>query len=328
MAFRLGVFNMGESEDLLSDFYQSMPSIDDHYKNDVIKLGRLMDAGLTLKFSPASPELCSNPEYRVLIQAVNDSMNDPKGISIIYEQLAKAAMSTVIDPEDQSARARQLRYLRWRVTGMKDETSPFPATRNQHDRHTTKSQDCASCGTAPATMWCAGCALPADDGKPFVTVYCSADCQKKHWPTHRPACRQVQHLIRGVGIFDELFRYWATITYPGEYTVTSITVDQGMAVARIQSSSNKDWVQFPAELAPSSDVATSILMHTLCNQPLLDAKPFFEMFIRRKFCRPSSLHNVPSFFYTEVEISSRLSVAAEGSFCAQELDSPRAYDSR
>jgi hypothetical protein len=285
------------SNDPLSVFYQSMPSTEDHYKNRLAELGGLMDAALVLKHSPASPELHSNSEYKTLLQAIDDSFADPKGSNIIYEQLAKLAISTTIDPQDQSARACQLRYIRWVVAGLKDETSPFQATRDLHNRHTTRNQECASCDTAPATKWCAGCELPADVGKPFATMYCSAECQKKHWPTHRPFCRQIQQLVRGVSIFDEVFRHWRTITYPRKYTVTSITVDQGMAVARVRSSSTsptmKDdsWVRFPTELAPSPDVATAVLMHNMCNTPVGDVKPFLEMFISREF--PTLLPTTP-----------------------------------
>lgn len=286
------------SDDPLSDFYKAMPSTDDHYENNKTKLGRLMDVALMLRYSAASPELRCDPEYKLLSQAIDDSMTDPKGSNIIYEQLAKFAMSTIIDPEDHSARASQLRYLRWVVTGLKDETSPFRATRDYHSCQSNRNLDCASCGIAPATKLCAGCQLPADNEKPFGTLYCNVDCQKKHWPTHRSFCRQIQQLVRGVGMFDEIFRHWATITYPGKYTVKSITVEQGMAVARLQSSgtasttADEPWVRFPAELAPSPDVATAVLMHTLCNAPLRDAKPFLEMFIRRKFRQLCSLHSV------------------------------------
>jgi hypothetical protein len=173
---------------------------------------------------------------------------------------------------------------------MRDETSPFRPSTTGHSRHATLNPGCASCGAADATMKCTGCQLPADNGKPFSTSYCNADCQSKHWPKHRTVCRQIRALIRGVGMFNDVFRHLMTITFQGRYTITSMAVDQGMAVARYTGPSGsfsdteeEQWVTFPAGLASSPDLATSILMHTQCGAPLSESRALLEMLIRRKF---------------------------------------------
>jgi hypothetical protein len=63
---------------------------------------------------------------------------------------------------------------------------------------------CAQCGTPePFALlsehrldrklkWCNGCSLS--------TLYCSKECQRKHWKVHKPACNGVNRmlLLRGV----------------------------------------------------------------------------------------------------------------------------------
>lgn len=49
---------------------------------------------------------------------------------------------------------------------------------------------CALCGVASAVFDCSGCR---------VAAYCGLDCQRKHWSSHRPGCRQRPHPVDCAG---------------------------------------------------------------------------------------------------------------------------------
>ncbi|KAK2756820.1 autophagy protein 6 [Arachnomyces sp. PD_36] len=54
--------------------------------------------------------------------------------------------------------------------------------------------NCAVCGTS-TTKLCSGCSgAPAyePNGSKNQTFYCTAECQKSHWDTHKPHCRNLQ----------------------------------------------------------------------------------------------------------------------------------------
>ncbi|OIW23223.1 hypothetical protein CONLIGDRAFT_686662 [Coniochaeta ligniaria NRRL 30616] len=293
-------------------FFQSMPSPEDHHNKPWGEIQqRLATAAAEFMFTPVPRDRMSDPVYRLIQKANEACFADPKGGAILYEQLAKHALSTVDVAHDDSPMAKQLRYLRWVVNGRKDETSPFPSSARSVSA-ASPTHACAACGNPEATMRCSGCELPADNGKPFATVYCSQDCQRKNWKKHSAMCRQTQHLKRAVDMFDEVFRHCLAVTFSTEHTITSITADQGMVVARINSngaftrpswepsisthgsltiisskptsgpkdSSCATWGAFPTAVAPTPDLTTAVMLSSQCNTPLGDARALFEMFIR------------------------------------------------
>ncbi len=115
-------------------------------------------------------------------------------------------------------------------------------------------------------------------------------------------------------MFDDLFRYYLSATFPNGYKITSIKVDQGMVVAKTEpngpytrpylqpsvshhqdltvlsfktaggftDASAADWRPFPTAVASTPDQATAVMMHGQCHVPLGDARTLFEMLIRRK----------------------------------------------
>eukprot|EP00929_Paragymnodinium_shiwhaense_P118710 TRINITY_DN9062_c0_g1_i2.p1 TRINITY_DN9062_c0_g1~~TRINITY_DN9062_c0_g1_i2.p1 ORF type:complete len:228 (+),score=53.91 TRINITY_DN9062_c0_g1_i2:84-767(+) len=48
----------------------------------------------------------------------------------------------------------------------------------------TSAQVCMSCGRDPAPKTCSGCS---------VASYCDAECQKKHWKTHKNICSKLKN---------------------------------------------------------------------------------------------------------------------------------------
>lgn len=305
--------------DAVKAFFSSMPPPEDHYTKPFNEIQpTLVNAMVNFMFTPIPRHRTMDHDFRLIQQANEDSMADPKGGAVVYEQLAKLALSTVNDPHDHSAMAKQLRYIRWVVTGMKDETTPFSSTTVSHSSARPISH-CAACGNAEASMRCSGCELPADTGNPFATVYCNHKCQKKDWKTHKAICKQIQQLMRAVDMFNVIFRHRLAMTFPSGYTITSITIDQGMTVARTQSngaytrprlqstasetkvegwnvisiqstggfadaSAAAAWCPFPTAVASSPDLATAVMLNAQCNTPLTEARALFEMLIRRKSC--------------------------------------------
>ncbi|KAI4755233.1 hypothetical protein E4T52_12813 [Aureobasidium sp. EXF-3400] len=53
---------------------------------------------------------------------------------------------------------------------------------------------CTNCGNLNAKAHCAGChQAPETDSTPHVNVrYCTRECQKAHWPSHRAECKNLQ----------------------------------------------------------------------------------------------------------------------------------------
>jgi hypothetical protein len=58
---------------------------------------------------------------------------------------------------------------------------------------TSAEASCSACG-APANKTCQGCldGIDAEGAAAPRTVYCSADCQKKHWDSHKTVCKRLK----------------------------------------------------------------------------------------------------------------------------------------
>ncbi|KEQ71396.1 hypothetical protein M436DRAFT_74462 [Aureobasidium namibiae CBS 147.97] len=83
-----------------------------------------------------------------------------------------------------------------------DSSSTGTPTNKADDLSDVKTPDdqlnnknkCANCGCLDANAYCAGChQAPNTDGTPHVNVrYCTRECQKAHWPSHRIECKNLQ----------------------------------------------------------------------------------------------------------------------------------------
>lgn len=88
---------------------------------------------------------------------------------------------------------------------------------------------CESCGK-DATMKCAGC-MNAPEYKPgdsVTTVYCSRDCQRRHWSDHKAHCRalgQRMKLVRTAIILKAALLTYREVIY--DVDLTKIELQDG-----------------------------------------------------------------------------------------------------
>lgn len=81
---------------------------------------------------------------------------------------------------------------------------------------------CANCETE-ATLRCAGCidAPEYQAGDSVSVSYCGHDCQKKHWPSHKPRCNTMcwwRKLLRAALIFKRALLTYREVMYDIQLT--------------------------------------------------------------------------------------------------------------
>ena len=79
--------------------------------------------------------------------------------------------------------------------------------------HPNNKNKCSNCGHLDANAYCAGChQAPNTDGSPHVSArYCTNECQKAHWPSHRAECKNLQArkaLFRAAWLLQKI---WYTV---------------------------------------------------------------------------------------------------------------------
>jgi hypothetical protein len=286
-------------EDVANRFFQIMPSPEEHHEKPLDEVKEKLETAM--RFLAESPTHAGpDPLPDVLKKAILAASNHPESaIPSLYNALARFAFSEVLDEQDQSLKARQLRYIRWMAHGKKDETSPFLSPLKEPVVSkipgmlpvSESSESCAACGKNDATMKCGRCVVLAAGHVSFATCYCSRECQLQDWTAHKSSCKEVQQLFRAVTIFGEVFDHFHAVTYQKAFVLTSITEHSGMIVANIETDHEAmnaakegppKWSTFPADLAPSPETAKAVLMHSKCRSTLGEARALFELLIRRK----------------------------------------------
>ncbi|KAL2022251.1 hypothetical protein VTK56DRAFT_5861 [Thermocarpiscus australiensis] len=175
----------------------------------------------------------------------------------IYVRLAVLALSSDISDDDQSGKARQLRFLRWWAKGLKDD----PSGRYEFLPENAALKKCAA-------------------------SYCGQDCQAKDWKQHKPLCRQLRQLRHGVSVFQEIFEHFLTITSLNLAPVKKIVEKDGVVVMEVDIEKSDStapagkFVRFPHELAFSPEVSMAAMMFVQCNAVMHTMRPLFEALIR------------------------------------------------
>ncbi|KAL2871594.1 zinc finger MYND domain-containing protein [Aspergillus lucknowensis] len=105
---------------------------------------------------------------------------------------------------------------------------PLPSSNRHYPHHIMAN--CANCGTQ-GTQHCAGC-LEAPEYQPGDSTsvsYCSRDCQKEHWPSHKSHCiamHQRRKLLRTARVLKAALLTYREIFY--DIPLTKIDFQDGV----------------------------------------------------------------------------------------------------
>jgi hypothetical protein len=227
----------------------------------------------------------------------------------VFMQIVLLALTKDVADDDDSHKARYLRFCRWIGQGRKDktahfgplsETGPVPSVSTAVLPESADFSKCAECGKDGATKQSSGCLIRTDNHTTFATSYCSKECQVKHWKKHRALCRDMERITRAMALFQDIFEHFLALTCPGTAPrPTEITGKYGNVVVTYQSNfldpqdEGQILSRFPLELASSPDTARAALAHMRSRDILTRARTLFEMLIRRKYLVFTSPHPSP-----------------------------------
>lgn len=239
----------------------------------------------------------TDPDAGYLLEHAMKAHTERVPLKYIYQRLVMLALDKGIADDDDSLKARQLRFYRWIVHGRKDETAHFgPGSNGSPDLDISKAllpespafNKCAECGNEGASKQCSGCSIRNGSRTTFAISYCGKECQQNHWKKHKSLCRQMQQLHRAMSLFQDIFDHFLTLVFLLVEQPKQIAEENGIVVVRFAARKTSSPSQGPAmprfnfELAPSPDIARTILTHSACGLPLSAARGLFEMLIRRK----------------------------------------------
>ncbi|KAK4148424.1 hypothetical protein C8A00DRAFT_19739 [Chaetomidium leptoderma] len=240
----------------------------------------------------------TDPDFDYLLEHARKTESEPEPARYIIQQLVVLALTKDMADNDDSPKARYLRFCRWMAQGRKDETAnfgpasgtgPAPMVSKALLPESTTLHQCAECGKQSGMMSCSGCLIQNGEHKTFATSYCSKTCQAKHWRKHKGLCRQMQQIHRAMSLFQEIFEHLLTLTYPGGHIPKEITEENGMVLMKCDpypsQRPGQALFRFPHELAPSTDIGRAALTHSRCWEALSRARTLFEMLIRPSCAR-------------------------------------------
>ncbi|KAG8532306.1 uncharacterized protein KY384_003947 [Bacidia gigantensis] len=111
--------------------------------------------------------------------------------------------------------------------------------------------NCATCGK-DARLTCNGCLKAPSylDDPAHATKYCGAECQKKHWPTHKKRCKTLQNrksLYRAASLIQEIYYVTRRRTWGGFIEKILRVDDETVFVhmCRVRKGDKNSWIQKP-----------------------------------------------------------------------------------
>ncbi|KEY73506.1 hypothetical protein S7711_10744 [Stachybotrys chartarum IBT 7711] len=118
-------------------------------------------------------------------------------------------------------------------------------------------EKCANCSKRGCTLRCSRCRV-TDIGT-LQIFYCSAACQKRHWPSHKEICRPRQQLARAVSIISEIWTAFEQKTYMAPVSISGPVVDGvldvqgdgGAAIRRRGWTGDSMFRRFPSDVLPA-----------------------------------------------------------------------------
>ncbi|KAK3349076.1 hypothetical protein B0T25DRAFT_609569 [Lasiosphaeria hispida] len=166
----------------------------------------------------------------------------------ILSQIAKMALLREPEHDDQSAKAKYFRYLRWAARGRKYDDSPLTTAQEKQDpskpEFNMKAEGphgkyailpgpavilgCAHCGklrSKASMVGCEDCTL-ITGGYDICTVagYCGAKCQKKHRKEHGKICKQIRGLNRAAQVFQQVFVHFLQTVHDPTRNIAEVSL--------------------------------------------------------------------------------------------------------
>lgn len=133
----------------------------------------------------------------------------------------------------------------------------------------SSTSKCATCGT-DASKRCAGCmdAPEYESGDSTDIMYCSRDCQKSHWASHKIQCKGLQQrkkLLRAAIVLKAALLIYREATY--DIDLTKVDFEGGtlrlfQKQRPITAQSNRG--PFPSHLVANNKYKEAVLAHNSC----------------------------------------------------------------
>lgn len=272
---------------------------------------------------PTTPTGFADPDTSYLYTKVAALLAQPQvdveGCDVLFlSVLADVALKygrTPNDiPDDGSKKMHYLRHVSWMVRGRRDDEKPTTPTaagpRTQLSREyyaslttqTAKQIKCANCGNSDKELErCTGC-LVDEDWAYLAVAYCSKECQKAHWKTHKDVCRDRMRLARACSVARSLSQQFQMRTF--DYAYAEIKVEDGTMLLREFSeghSKQRDVTIIPdafkggfifrqppqnvcgPDSIDSEDYDRAIIQYSGCHEHTSVQWPFIGMFLEREF---------------------------------------------
>lgn len=317
----------GGTGDPVDNFFRRMPAPTKDSPSLLTQQGtRVMEIACQQFVVESMFRQSTDSDFDYLLKNVKKASTEPAPAPFVLQQLAMLALTKGVARDDESFKARYLRFCRWVVQGRKDEAANFDAVVTPSPAivvskaflpEDAAAGQCAECGKQGATKHCSGCLIRENEHATFATSYCGGECQEKHWKKHRALCRQVQQINRATTTFQPIFEHFLALTCPDNFVPSEIAEKHGMVVVKYRDMNNA-WdmlgqlsgnqqdklFKFPLKLASSPDIGRAALMHSRCGETLTRARTLFEMLIRRKCLTLCLIPLLPSPRQVLIPISS------------------------
>ncbi|OIW23080.1 hypothetical protein CONLIGDRAFT_686853 [Coniochaeta ligniaria NRRL 30616] len=273
-----------DNVDPVEAFFQHLLSPSDHHRMTGVEAAYHIHLASRVFLNRADRSTSQDPDFWFLKKIITENLNQPDSATTIWNELVALAIDKKHGHlKDFTSKDRQLHYLHWIASGRQDATSPFTMRHGSNQQGHLLSSTCTVCKAPNATEKCSACLVNPGSEVTFATVYCGRDCQKKDWTRHKVTCMEVRALNRAVEMAKAMFHHALGELYPLEWNLQSIKQIDGIVVARVGNKIQKKVqheVQFPYDLAESTDIAHAVLTHSQCDAPLTDAISLVEMLIR------------------------------------------------
>ncbi|KAI0012185.1 hypothetical protein F4779DRAFT_634728 [Xylariaceae sp. FL0662B] len=180
----------------------------------------------------ANHKSCSrDPDLHVIARISFKALRCPCPMLSFKNKIAQFALNSEEDWKDQdSAKAKQLRYIRWVAQGRPNyfkfpfglalpgsilkplsslsglpQIFPSNTSLAYIDRRYYETKACSNCSKRLRGSYCASCAALVDGHIIGKTGYCDNNCKEADWGRHRHICQYRRLISRAVSLLHALF---------------------------------------------------------------------------------------------------------------------------